>query len=231
MRLFKVSVIVAAFCGFGAASALASDASDDPGQSNNLVSSSASGQASGQTASIIGGAINPGGGGAGPIVTLNNAPDPEAPDQKIPYFNLREMQGRSAGSRPMPFNIWLNGAYTGISKSDQGGEFDGGVFNVVGGFDYKFTKNFQAGIAAGYEDLDIDTDFNNGTFEGSGYTVAGYMGYSFQPKALGNPFVSAVLTGGYSFIDYDTTRNSGGVTGSFDADRYFISSATSSRRM
>lgn len=225
MNWFKTSAVVLGVLGLSAANAMASSASDSGGAAVNLVSQTTTGTAASQSASLIAGSFSPGGGGGGGTgigVTMNNVNDPREAKGRIQYFNLREMQGRSAGGKALRFNMWLNGAYTGIKKTDAGGEFEGGVANVVGGVDYKLTKNFLIGIAGGYENVDIDTTFNNGTFDGNGYTIAGYMGYAKQLS--GGPVLAWDFSGGYTAVDYDVSRTVAGITGSFDADRWFLSS-------
>ena len=75
------------------------------------------------------------------------------------------------------------------------------------------------GVALGYEDLDIDTAFNNGTFDGKGYGITPYFGMSLSPQW------SFQILGGYTTVEYDTTSNNGAVSSSFDASRVFGSAA------
>jgi outer membrane autotransporter protein len=248
MKKILTGIATAALLTWSTSGAIASSVSDDTGQSNNLVSTSTSSTASTQGAGLIagniggggggfggggggggGGGFGPGGGGPGggpgDQSSLNNVEYAHSGiDKKFQYFNLREMQGRSAGGKALRFNAWLNGAITFIEKSDLGGEFEGDVFNIVGGLDYLFTKNFLAGIAVGYESLDIDTSVNNGTFEGDGVTIAGYMGYTTRAKGMGSPYITWDFSAGYTFLDYETTRNNNAVSGNFDANRWYISS-------
>ncbi|MGE4220955.1 MAG: autotransporter outer membrane beta-barrel domain-containing protein, partial [Alphaproteobacteria bacterium] len=209
--------------------------------SNTLVSVSVSPIASVQTTSILAGNITGSlgggfggggfGGGAGPI---SAAPGPQtslidnvqstgiAGGQSV-LFDLRalkQQQGGSAGSKPMNMNAWLRGAYTSITNTDRGGEFEGGATNVVGGVDYLFQNTkipVLVGLSGGYENTDIDTTFNTGTFEGNGFTLAPYIGLRLLPNLLIDMNV------GMSWIDYDVSRTVGGSkrTGSFDATRLF----------
>lgn len=134
------------------------------------------------------------------------------------FFSSRAIAGKSAGSKDPRLGVWLMGVYTGLDNDEAGGKFDGNAFNILAGVDYKPTAlkgKAVVGIAVAWEDVDIDTTFNTGTFEGSGFTVAPYFGASFG-KILA---VDGSI--GFSFVDYDTTSNSGATTSTFDADRVF----------
>jgi hypothetical protein len=133
------------------------------------------------------------------------------------YFNTRQT-GVSAGNAPKS-GFWVQGGYTTVEGDDTGGEFDGDVMNFLVGADFKPNSNSVVGVAIGYEDLDIDTTFNNGTFEGSGFGITPYFGLSLSPS------VSVQVLGGWTSVEYDTTRNSGAITSSFDADRIFGSAS------
>jgi outer membrane autotransporter protein len=132
-------------------------------------------------------------------------------------FNSRAIAGKSAGSSPRA-GFWIQSGYTYVDNDENGGQFDGNIISVVAGFDYKpakFNNKLVVGIAAGYENLDIDTAFNNGTFEGDGFTITPYAGYSF------NKHWSISALAGIGFIDYENSRNNGGVNGDFEALRAF----------
>ena len=166
----------------------------------------AASQTGGIVASAVGGALGVGG------------PTPTTVGSQMNYFNSRSLAGKSAGGASKRAGIWAQGGWTTADNNEAGGQFDGDIFNFVAGIDYKprkFNGNLLIGLAFGYEDVDITTSFNNGTFEGNGFTIAPYFGYKFN-KAWG---VDASV--GVSFLDYDNSRNSNGVTGSFNAKRLF----------
>ena len=136
----------------------------------------------------------------------------------IPQFNTRNLKGSSAQGRNPRHGVWIQGAYTTIDNSEAGGQFDGDVVNIVAGIDTKpaaMNNRMVVGLAVGYESVDIDTTFNNGTFEGDGFTIAPYLGYIITPN------LALDMTVGYSSLEYDTSRTNGAVTGNFDADRLF----------
>jgi len=133
------------------------------------------------------------------------------------YFNSRQT-GVAAGNAPKA-GVWVQGGYTFVDGDDTGGEFDGEVINILVGADYKIKPKMVVGVALGYEDLDIDTAFNNGTFEGQGFGITPYLGMALTPQW------SIQLLGGWTTVEYDTTRNNGAITSSFDADRIYGSAS------
>ncbi len=189
-----------------------SSAADSQEIANNLVTQQSAGAASAQVAGLVGTAVSaaiappPPPGGIAPTVS-----DAGTSTQ---FFNSRQL-GVAAGSVPKGLGVWVQAGYTSMDGDDTGGEFDGDVINFLAGVDYKVRPNTVVGVAIGYEDLDIDTSFNNGTFEGQGYGVTPYIGVSLNDRWS----IQALI--GYTAVEYDTTSNFGAVTSSFDADRLY----------
>ena len=195
-----------------------STAENDQGVANNLVTQSTASAASAQVAGLVGTAVST-------VVAPPPAP-PGAPSTPTTtsdagsstiYFNSRQT-GASAGNAPKA-GVWVQGGFTSVDGDDTGGEFDGEVINLLVGADYKLNPKMVVGVALGYEDLDIDTTFNNGTFKGEGFGVTPYLGMAFTPQW------SIQVLGGWTTVEYDTTRNNGAITSSFDAERIFGSAA------
>ena len=164
-----------------------SSVSDDGGASNNLVSASASSAAAGAVgatiASSIGAAITPpppsGSGGGGGVPAEQGNLNTNYKTASVFNYNTRKMTGKSAGRRPRA-GLWVQGGYTLIDNDEAGGQFDGDAINVLVGLDYKpakFNGKMVIGVAAGYEKIDIVTAFNDGTFEGDGFSITPYIGY------------------------------------------------------
>lgn len=142
--------------------------------------------------------------------------------------------GASAGGHTGQVGAWVSGSWSNLEDDNTDTAFEGDVFNVMGGVDYRITPKAVVGIAVGYEDLDIDTEYNgfggnNGQLEGDGYTIAPYIGGEIAPD------VTANLTVGYSDIEYDTVRfdplTGNRITGSTDADRYFVNASVAGDHM
>ena len=122
-------------------------------------------------------------------------------------------------------NVWTSASYNGIRRSDLGGDYHGGITNVVVGYDRKLNNWLIAGLAVGYENVDIITGFDNGTLKGNSGTIAPYAGLILTD------WLVADFTVGYTGINYDYTKNYNASKGSNSADRYFGSTAlTASQR-
>lgn len=117
--------------------------------------------------------------------------------------------------RTIPTNaIWSGASHTRVKKSDQGGEYSGEITSGVVGYDRRLSRDLIAGLAFGYERIDIDTHYNQGNVEGDSLSIAPYVGYAITD------WLSVDGTLGHSWVNYDFTR-SGNITGSAKADRWF----------
>ncbi len=207
---------------------------NDPGTAAQTVVTIAAPAASVQTASIISGGVSgaisggigggttvvaPTGGigGGAPTGAPPAAGGATAPTSSTGFFNSRDA-GRSAGGADKKFGAWMQGAYTSVENSQAGSQFDGSVYNLLGALDYKINDRTVIGLALGYEMLDIDTTFNTGKLESTGFGLMPYIGMQ-----LTNAW-SASVSGGYSWLSYDITRNTN-ITGSYDAERWFVNGA------
>jgi hypothetical protein len=76
-----------------------------------------------------------------------------------------------------PFGAFLMGSYSGVGSSQNGGQFHGTIQDIIAGADYKFTPNFLAGLALGYEMSSITTAYNFGSLKGNGFTVMPYVAW------------------------------------------------------
>ena len=220
IKFLPALLSVAFIFGMAQTASAQSTPANDQGTANNLVTQQTASAASAQVAGLVGTAVS---NVVAPAPVAPGAPAPGAPTttsykgNSTMYFSSRET-GVAAGNAPKA-GVWVQGGYTFVEGDDTGGEFDGDVINFLVGIDYKVRDKMVLGVALGYEDLDIDTDFNNGTFEGEGYGITPYFGMALTPQW------SIQVLGGWTTIDYDTTRNNGAVTSSFDADRIFGSAS------
>jgi outer membrane autotransporter protein len=128
--------------------------------------------------------------------------------------------GLSSGSEPASHGLWVSASVSALDNTFISTEYDGNLFLGMMGYDYRINKNLLLGVALGYESTDIDTRFNNGTVKSDALTVSPYAAYRICD------YLSIDVILSYSFLDYDTTRPTflGGATGSYDADRYMVSS-------
>ncbi len=218
-----------ALAGFGMLAAAPAFAASDVSNSGSVaaqqVTAVVAPVASSQTASLISGAIGGGfsggfgglspSGGFGPSApsSLNISSAGSSGPQS--FLNSRDA-GRAGGAGDKRFGAWMQGAYSTIDNSQAGLQMDGSVYNLVAGLDYMLSDRVVAGVAFGYESLDLTTAFNNGSTEGTGLSITPYIGFS-----LTNAW-SADLAASYGTIDYDVVRNTN-IRGSYDAERWFVS--------
>lgn len=142
--------------------------------------------------------------------------------------------GLPAGNNHHGIGLWASASYTDSEDDNADTRFDADAYTAFVGVDYKVTPRTVIGLAVGYEDTEIDTQYNaspvtgeEGNVDGDGYTIAPYIGIELSPKA------TFELSGGYSDLEYDSLRfdpNLGNrITGSTDADRYFVNAALSGK--
>lgn len=134
----------------------------------------------------------------------------------------------AASSVPVPresfddrrWHVWAAGNIFGVDVNRSGAAFDGRLYSVLAGVDYKVVpQQLLIGIAGGWERYDLDTSFNGGTFKGTGYTVGPYLGLKITPTLVLDVWA------GWTRVNYDLTSTAAGApeSGSFDANRYFVS--------
>lgn len=127
-------------------------------------------------------------------------------------FNTRAM-GVAGGAEPSDTGLWGQVLWAHIDKTEEFLEMKGQVGNGLLGIDHRFGERYLVGFAAGYEAVDIDTQFNNGTYKASGITVAPYVAVNLTPTWV----LDASMA--YTWLDYDTSRNWGAATAGFSGYR------------
>ncbi|HJN21818.1 MAG: autotransporter outer membrane beta-barrel domain-containing protein [Alphaproteobacteria bacterium] len=137
------------------------------------------------------------------------------------YDEMTLGTGISAGGGDGRMGVWPSGSWTDVEDDLSSTAYNGDVYNAMTGTDYQFNCCLTAGLALGYESSDINTTFNTGSVESSGWTIAPYAGYVLSR------YFTVDVSAGYSIVDYDTTRvrNALTITGDFDSDRWFASGA------
>ena len=145
------------------------------------------------------------------------------------HESARDSEQRAASAMPVPsarenfddrrWNVWAAGNVFGVNVDRSGAAFDGRLYSVLAGVDYKIVQQFLVGVAGGWERYDLDTSFNGGTFKGTGYTVGPYLGLKITPSLVLDVWA------GWTRVNYDLTSTATGAleSGSFDANRYFVS--------
>ena len=134
-------------------------------------------------------------------------------------FMVQSLTGLNAGDTPWPLGAWASYSYTDFENEFAPTAFDGRRHGGLAGLDVSPWEAVLFGLAVGYEDNDIDTDFNRGNEQTEGYTVAPYFG------ALLTDTWSVSFSFGYSNLDTDQFRTDPAtgarVTSAPEHDRWF----------
>jgi len=182
--------------------------------------------ASGQTVSLISGAISSGfigssSGGRGFRGSLS-------PDGKTDYAANAQRTGggfaeggtgASAGDGEQRFGVWSNFAGSGFTESQSAIATSGQVYTFAVGADYRINNWVMAGLSVGYERQDIDTNFNQGTMDANGAVVAPYALVQLIPGQL---YLDATV--GYVGNSIDLTRSNDAITADTSGTRFFMAS-------
>lgn len=212
---------VAAVAGFALLTTVpalaASDVSNSGSAQNRLITSSTSIIASTQMTSILSSAIT--GGFGGDFISAGR--DGASATQTAGLGQ----KGRAAGNGAEKFELWAKAAYTSTEYDKVGATYDGGIATGMIGGSMKFSDTFLAGLALGYERMDLDTGSLTGTgkMEADGFTIAPYLGVQLSPRW------SLDVMAGYTDLSYDAKRANNTITGSFDARRLFAGANVTGR--
>ncbi|WP_417811359.1 autotransporter outer membrane beta-barrel domain-containing protein [Thalassospira alkalitolerans] len=131
------------------------------------------------------------------------------------------IDGRSALASASPITVWGHGSYTSVdndyNNGTQDNRYDGDVWGYNIGADYRFDNNIVAGLSLGYNDTDLTTTFNDGTYQENAWVIS--------PYAIISPTenLSIVTEAGYSQGNIDVTRNNDAVNGSTDSAMWYAS--------
>ena len=132
---------------------------------------------------------------------------------------VNTVSGINAGDSAYLYGAWVSYSYVDFNNDFAATAFDGHRHGGLTGIDISPRENVLLGLAAGYEDNTIDTDFNRGHQQTDGFTIAPYFG------ALLTDTWSLNASAGYSSLSTDQFRTLPGtttqVTSSPDHDRWF----------
>lgn len=137
------------------------------------------------------------------------------------------IDGRAAFATTTPFTVWGHGSFTSVDNDHVNGttdsRYDGDVWGYNVGLDYRFADALIAGLSLGYNDTDLTTSFNNGSYQETGWVASPYVIY--------RPMENLTITGeaGYGMGDIDVTRDNGAVSGNTESDMWYAALTTSYR--
>ncbi|WP_167332777.1 autotransporter outer membrane beta-barrel domain-containing protein [Thalassospira permensis] len=137
------------------------------------------------------------------------------------------IDGRAAFATTTPFTVWGHGSFTAVDNDHVNGttdsRYDGDVWGYNVGLDYRFADALIAGLSLGYNDTDLTTAFNNGSYQETGWVASPYVIY--------RPMENLTISGeaGYGMGDIDVTRDNGAVSGNTESDIWYAALTTSYR--
>jgi outer membrane autotransporter protein len=122
--------------------------------------------------------------------------------------------GRSGAVTLKDTALWGNVGYTSLSNDNTLTSYDGQAITTMVGIDTRPWDPLTVGVAFGYERVELDTAFNQGTQNWNGYSATPYMVFRFLRD------YSIDVAASYSRLNTDVTRLNGTAQGTFDSDRY-----------
>ena len=125
-----------------------------------------------------------------------------------------DITGKAAGSTPATRGLWFNAAATSIDDDHVGANYDGDIYTFLVGYDAFVGDKLRVGLAAGFERILVDTNYNNGSVKSDAWTIAPYLAYQI------NDMLSVNASVGRTWASYDINHATSAV-GSTDGERWF----------
>jgi len=99
---------------------------------------------------------------------------------------LGEQTGLSAGDEASArrCGVWGMTGVNWLGSSLSGSNFDGNLVTAMAGFDYRIIDPLVAGLALGYQWVDLTTHYNSGFLKSGGLTVMPYVSYAITPNLV-----------------------------------------------
>lgn len=223
MKKFLTPVLVTGLGALLSSTALAGSNNTYSPCTDTVVSAKSASKSATLTAGMISGRVSSVASGftAAPPPVQTNLNTSTACGEQQQVLVLDEVKKPNTPTDGMEYNqtqhgIWTSGSANRIEKTDDQGRYDGNISNMVVGYDTRLTDDFIAGVALGYEKVDITTKYNSGKLESSAWTIAPYVGYIIDET------FSVDASIGRTAIDYDLLRSST-ISAKTDATRWFAS--------
>ena len=112
------------------------------------------------------------------------------------------------GGRDNKCGVWAMSSVNWLGNNQSGSNFDGNLYTVLTGFDYRVTAPLVVGVSLGYQWIDLTTHYNQGWFKSGGFTAMPYLSYAVTPNLV------ADASFGLSFNNANTSRADAGAAGS-----------------
>ena len=113
-----------------------------------------------------------------------------------------EQTGLSAGDAydRRRSGVWGMTGVNWLGSTQSGASFDGNLVTAMVGYDYRILDPLVAGLALGYQWVDLTTHYNQGFIKSGGLTVMPYLSYAITPNLV------ADASFGLGFNNYNTSR-------------------------
>ena len=144
----------------------------------------------------------------------------------LPMTNGLRYQSRAAGDGfDYAWGLWGTYSHTDSEDDFATTAFDSNSNSILGGMDFQPWDNIVVGVALGYDQTDMKTGFNLGEEDLQTFSVIPYFGILLTDYVDVGFDLSADGSIGFSFVDIDQFRTTGGarVSSSTDANHYFFS--------
>lgn len=98
----------------------------------------------------------------------------------------RRKKGLAAAGEPDTWTFWASPAYSSFDNTIQPLTSKGSILVGLAGLEYNREDQTIMGVSMAVDRLDGTTTFNNGTLDGTGYTVAPYLMHYLTPSVVLN---------------------------------------------
>lgn len=116
---------------------------------------------------------------------------------------------------------WGSASWTDMRNTFAATRFSGDLYTFAAGVDRQMGEKAVIGLAVTHERINLSTQFNNGTLETTGWTVAPYGALRLSDSTM------ADLILGYTRSAVSAKRASDTITGSTDSDRFMAAASLS----
>lgn len=133
--------------------------------------------------------------------------------------SLLPTKGSNAGSMGDKFDVWTAFNFDHIDDASNNVKWDGNMFTVGLGGDYKINKMFLVGLGLTYNYLNGSTKFNRGSVRENGFGVVPYAAAKFTKWFMMDAFFS------YNWMKKDYSRqdsNRGATSGKPNSGRWYV---------
>jgi hypothetical protein len=141
------------------------------------------------------------------------------------------LSGGAAGDAVTGVGVWGNLVHTRMRNDLSSTAYEGPAWTLLAGVDRWIDDRLLLGAVLGYEDTDLDTEFNQGDARTTGWTFSPYLAYTLMEDETSS--ASATLIAGHGWLSTDTRRRATGslIEGAYDSDRWLLEATVNYYRL